>query len=161
MSERHRLPERLLETVTAELERIGAGPGGVALADILARWPEAVGETIARNAWPARRSRDGTVLVHTSSSAWAQELTHLEAQVRAKLGEDAPPLRFVVGALPARGQEAVSEAERIVHRPTQAEVAQAADLARGISAEAVREAVRKACELSLAAQRGGRTDRPI
>ena len=161
MSQRYRLPERLIETVTAELERMGAGPGGAALADILARWSEAVGETIARNAWPARRARDGTVLVHTSSSAWAQELTHLEAQVRAKLGGDAPPLRFVVGALPAGGQEPVPEAERFVHRPTQAEATQAADLARGISADAVREAVRKACELSLAAQRGGRTDRSV
>jgi hypothetical protein len=161
MSGRYRLPEGLFDSVATELDRIGAGAGGAALAELLARWPEAVGETIARNAWPARRSRDGTVLVHTSSSAWAQELTHLEEQVRAKLGPEAPRLRFAVGALPATGRETVSEAQRFVHRPTEAEDAQAAELAGRIDADSVREAVREACALSLAAQRGERTDRRV
>ena len=100
------------------------------------------------------------MLVHTSSSAWAQELTHLEAQVRAKLGGDAPPLRFVVGALPAGGQEPVPEAERLVHRPTQAEATQAAELARGISTDAVREAVRKGLR-ALSCGTEGWADRPL
>jgi hypothetical protein len=161
MSSRYRLPEGLFDTVAAELDRIGAGVGGAVLADVLVRWPEAVGETIARNAWPAKRSRDGTVLVHTSSSAWAQELTHLEEQVRAKLGPEAPRLRFAVGPLPAAGPETVPEAQRFVHRPTEAEAARAAEIAGGIGADDVREAVREACALSLAAQRRERTDRSV
>ena len=161
MSDRHRLPERLFDSVRDELERLDPGSGGAALTELLARWPGAVGDVVARNAWPARRTRDGIVLVHTSSSAWAQELTQLEAQVRAKLGDDAPRFRFAVGPLPAAGREAVPEAERVVHRPTEADSAEADRIAREIEAEAVREAVREACALSLAAQRIERTDRPI
>jgi hypothetical protein len=161
MRDRHRLPERLSDSVRDELERLDPGSGGTALTELLARWPAAVGDMVARNAWPARRTRDGTVLVHTSSSAWAQELTQLEAQVRAKLGESAPRLRFAVGPLPAPGQEPVPEAERSVHRPTDADSAEADRIVRGIEAEAVREAVREACALSFAVQRAARTDRPI
>ena len=48
------------------------------MADLVARWPEAVGRGIARNAWPARIARDGTLHVNTptrsgrSSSAIAR-----------------------------------------------------------------------------------------
>lgn len=161
MSGGHRLPERLATAVHAELDRVGAGAGGAALAELLARWPGAVGETIARNAWPARCTRDGTVIVHTSSSAWAQELTHLAAQVRETLGEGAPPLRFVVGPLPEPGPEAVPGRCRSVHSPNAAELEQAARMAAAIEAPAVRERVREACALSLAAQRAGPTDRSI
>src|SRR6188508_3404090 len=68
MSDRHRLPERLSDSVRDELERLDPGSGGTALTELLARWPGAVGDVVARNAWPARRTRDGIVLVHTSSS---------------------------------------------------------------------------------------------
>src|SRR3712207_8602350 len=39
----------------------------------------------------ARVARDGTVHVHTSSSAWAFELTQLEGRVREALADAAPP----------------------------------------------------------------------
>src|SRR5215216_1734477 len=79
--------EDLGGTVRGELDKLG--PGG-AIVDVVRVWPSAVGEQIARNAWPARVARDGTLHVATSSSAWAFELGHLEADVRARLGELAP-----------------------------------------------------------------------
>ena len=63
--------ERIGDDVRRELGQLG--PGG-AIADVVAAWPEAVGDSIARNAWPARIARDGTLHVATSSSAWAFEL---------------------------------------------------------------------------------------
>ena len=44
------------------------------MAELLERWPGAVGPQIARFAWPARIARDGTVHVATSDSVWAFEL---------------------------------------------------------------------------------------
>ena len=76
--------DRLADDVQRELSRFGpqAEIGRLAQA-----WPAAVGEQIARNAWPARVARDGTLHVHTSSSAWAFELAQLERDVRNRLGD--------------------------------------------------------------------------
>jgi len=78
-----RFPERIGDDVQRELKRFG--PLG-AMAEIVKAWPAAVGASIARNAWPARVSRDGTLHVATSSSAWAFELGLLEADIRKRLG---------------------------------------------------------------------------
>jgi len=96
--------DRLARDVERELRRFG-GPGG--MAEIVAAWPGAVGPEIARNAWPARLARDGTLYVSASSSVWAFELGHVEAEIRERLGaalDAAPPsrLRFAVGRLPER-----------------------------------------------------------
>jgi predicted nucleic acid-binding Zn ribbon protein len=87
----------------------GALPPSERAADVAAiarRWPEAVGEMIAREAWPARLTGDGDLVVHTSAAVWASELTHLERDLRAKLESvgivPAPRLRFTVGAVPRR-----------------------------------------------------------
>ena len=45
------------------------------VAAIARRWPEAVGEAIAREAWPARLTPDGELVVHASASVWASELS--------------------------------------------------------------------------------------
>src|SRR5438034_9247491 len=90
--------EPLADTVRNEVTRLGpqAEIGRIAEA-----WPAAVGEQIARNAWPARIGRDGTLHVHTSSSTWAFELGQLAADIRGRLGSLAPPkLRFAPGPLP-------------------------------------------------------------
>ena len=55
--------ERLGDEVGRQLGRFG--PQG-AIGDVVAVWPDAVGEAIARNAWPARIARDGTVHVNTA-----------------------------------------------------------------------------------------------
>src|SRR5919198_5131115 len=99
--------DRLRAEIAREVARFGPVSG---LAPLVQAWPDAVGEAIARNAWPARIARDGTLHVHTSSSAWAFELGQLEAtlleRLRAAVGEGTPPrLRFAVGNLPPRSVE--------------------------------------------------------
>ena len=63
-------------------------------------WREAVGEQVAANSLPVRRSGDA-LIVHCASSGWASELTLLERQMRSRLEMlmDPPParLRFEVG----------------------------------------------------------------
>jgi hypothetical protein len=76
------------------------------VAAIARRWPEAVGEAIAREAWPARLTPDGELVVHASGAVWASELSHLARQLQGRLEEvgivPAPRLRFTVGAVPRR-----------------------------------------------------------
>jgi predicted nucleic acid-binding Zn ribbon protein len=64
--------KRLGDDVQRALGRLGPGSSIGALVEA---WPAAVGEDVARHAWPARMSRDRTLIVNTSSSAWAFELT--------------------------------------------------------------------------------------
>jgi hypothetical protein len=99
---------RRLEPIGAALDGAlaGAGPAPAALTAIVRRWPAAVGELVAREAWPVRLQRDGVLLVHCRSSVWASELRHLEPRLRAALEEHgvspAPALRFAVGVVPRR-----------------------------------------------------------
>src|ERR671918_476507 len=114
--------ELLGDDVRRELARFGPQAG---LGEVVAAWPAAVGPGIAANAWPARIARDGTLHVATSSSAWAFELTHLEATVRERLAERlgaaAPPaLRFAPGRLPEPGAEDVTTSARTVPKPSPA-----------------------------------------
>lgn len=148
------LPEQLGPEVERELARLGQAPAGRGdMTAILAAWPGAVGEAISRNAWPARFARDGTLIVHASSSAWAFELEQLSESVRDRLGASAPRLRFVVGPLPEPSHETVPEVERVAPAPGAVERSQAAALARGIEAPELREAVARAAAASLARAR--------
>ena len=95
-------PERIGDEVRRELSRFGPAEG---MTEIVRAWPEAVGEQIAQNAWPARLSRDGKLHVATSSSAWAFELAQLEPtlleHLSEALGARVPTgLRFAPGKLP-------------------------------------------------------------
>jgi hypothetical protein len=147
-----RFPERIGGEVERELKRFG--PVG-AMAEIVRAWPSVVGDSIARNAWPARVSRDGTLHVATSSSAWAFELGLLEASIRERLevplGADAPPrLRFAPGRLPEPPREAESEGRTGPPEPTPDEEREAANLAARIEDENLRKVVAKAAAASLA-----------
>jgi hypothetical protein len=155
--------EPLGEEVRRELARFGPQSG---LGDIVAAWPEAVGAAIAANAWPARIARDGTLHVATSSSAWAFELTQLEATVRAKLAErlegDPPPsLRFMPGPLPEPSGTGVESPQRTVPEPSPAELAEGEQMAAEIGDSALRAAVARAAAASLAATARRSSDRPI
>lgn len=146
--------------VRRELGRFGPEAG---LGPIVAAWPEAVGAAIAANAWPARVGRDGTLHVAAASSAWAFELTQLEAQVRerlrARLGDTAPPrLRFAVGPLPEGGGEAVEEVGRKVPKVTAEVRAEGERIADEIDDPDLRKLVARAAAASLA---GARDDRPV
>ena len=127
------------------------------MAELLERWPEAVGEAIARNAWPARIARDGTVHVNTGDSVWAFELGHRAAEIAERLG--VPAVRFspgkVAGAMPA---EATAESLAPRPEPTAEERRQAAEIAASIEDEELRDLVARAVAASLSSQRG---DRPF
>jgi hypothetical protein len=125
------------------------------MADLVAAWPGAVGETVAANAWPARIARDGTLHVATSSSAWAFELTQLAAEVAARLrealGNDAPArLRFAPGPLPELPVPGPSSAPPPPLEPSLEHAREARSWAAGIESEELRKTVEKAVRASLA-----------
>jgi hypothetical protein len=144
-------------SVKRELGRLGP-PGQIQ--DVVRVWPEAVGTEIARNAWPARVARDGTLHVAVSSSSWAFELTHLAAEIAARLAvllEEPPPaLRFAPGRLPEASPEPVETVHRHGAAPGEEELREAATLAAGIDNTALREVVAKAAAASLAKGASGR-----
>ncbi len=114
-----------------ELSRFGPAEG---MTEIVRAWPEAVGEQIARNAWPARLSRDGKLHVATSSSAWAFELAQLEPKLLERLSEplgDHVPggLRFAPGKLPEPPTGGGPTSPRSIGKPTQSDLDTAAELA--------------------------------
>ena len=117
--------------------------------ELVERWPAAVGPAIARNAWPARIARDGTVHVHTADSVWAFELGQQAAEMAARLGVS--KLRFAPGPLPEPDPEEHAEAAL---EPTPEEGELAAAIASSIEDENLRESVQKAVSFSLARGRG-------
>jgi hypothetical protein len=156
-------PTRLEGDVRRELDRLG--PGG-RIGDVVAIWPDAVGPAIAANAWPARISRDGTLHVATSSSAWAFELTQLVGTVRGKLGErlgEATPsaLRFAPGHLPEAGPEDVPTPPRTVPTPSRHARDRAAAMAADVQDPVIGAAISRAAAASLAAAEEGSSDRPF
>lgn len=132
-----------------ELERFGPQAG---MAELVERWPEAVGGAIARNAWPARISKDGTVQVATADSIWAFELGQRAAELAGLLG--VARIRFAPGPLPEAEREA--DAVRVEVSPQDGERARA--IASAVTDENLRESVQKAVGLGLAR---GRATRPI
>ena len=108
---------------------------------------------IARNAWPARIARDGTLHVATADSIWAFELGHRAAEIAERLG--VPKVRFALGPLPSG--EAVS-ASSTAAAPTAEDLRRAAEIAAAIEDENLRESVQKAVSFGLARRA---SDRPV
>jgi hypothetical protein len=151
--------DRLGDTLRDELSRLGPNAG---LAEIVAVWPGVVGDAIARNAWPARISRERILHVATSGAAWAFELTQLAGEImerlRAKLGDQTPAgLRFAVGRVPAQAADPAALAPQPPPRPTSAEAIEAEALVAAIEDEGLREIVARAARASLARRRGDRS----
>ena len=136
--------------IRSELARYGPQAG---MAELVERWPDVVGAAIARNAWPARIARDGTVHINTADSVWAFELGQKAAEIAGKLGVE--KLRFAAGPLPEADEEAAVSAP-VETTPEDEERARA--IASSISDQNLRESVQKAVSLSLAR---GRSDTPI
>lgn len=152
--------ERLDGSVRRVLRGVGVPDAGQ-LAELTAAWPAAVGDAIARAAWPQRLARDGTLVVATASSTWAFELGRMAPEILAKLRRDLPAaaptgLKFVTGPVPeppappsrppAPGRAAVSpEAAREAER-----------LALAIGDEELRRTVARAAAASLARARDDR-----
>jgi hypothetical protein len=147
--------ERIGQDVRRELSRFGPA---AQLGELVTRWPAAVGDSIARNAWPARIQRDGTLIVHASSSAWAFELTQLESQVRESLGRLAPRrIRFMPGPLPSEAESSPEEATPERAPPSAEALATAADIASSIDDERLRKLVARAAAASMSEARSARS----
>jgi Dna[CI] antecedent, DciA len=140
--------ERVGKDVGRELGRFGPAAG---MAPVVDAWPTAVGEDIARNAWPARLARDGTLHVNTTDSIWAFELKSRAQEIRERLGAAAPPrLAFAPGPIPEPPVSPSAAAEKTPPQPRPEHVAEADSLARMIRDEELRKVVAKAAALSLA-----------
>jgi hypothetical protein len=139
--------EPLDKDLKRELRALGPN---AAISETVAAWPAAVGDEIARNAWPARFQRDGTLVVHTKDAIWAFELGHRAAQIAGRL-PGSPPLTFRAGPLPEPAAPQTPP-----HAPPAAtleEERQAAEWAASIEDEGLREAVARAAAASLARRR--------
>lgn len=154
--------ERIGSEVERELGR-GGSRDALPLAQITAAWSSAVGETVARQAWPLRIGRDGTLHVATSSSTWAFELDRLSeeilSQLASRLTGDVPKkLRFAVGPVPEPDTPATTlpATSSAVPTPTPEEIAAADAAGAAIGDHDLRELVIRAARASLARARSGR-----
>jgi hypothetical protein len=115
---------------------------------VLAAWSGAVGPEIAKNAWPARIGRDGTVHVHTADAIWAFELGNRAAEIAVRLG--VPKLRFAAGAVPEHAAGPGHEPPPVVPQPSPDDEERAAALAATVEDEELRDRIARAAALSLA-----------
>jgi len=143
--------DRIRDAVRSELGRFGPAAG---MAELVAAWPEVVGEGIARNAWPARVARDGTLHVNALDSVWAFELQQRAGEIAHRLG--VPAVRFVPGPVPEPALEPAAEAGRDRIEPTERDRLQGEALAAPIEDPELREAVARAAAASLARAASGR-----
>jgi len=140
--------DRVGNAVGRELARFGPVVG---MAPLVEAWPAAVGPDIARNAWPARLARDGTLHVHTADSIWAFELKGRAEEIRARLGEHAPRrLAFAPGPVPEPLERTSEGAAKAPVGPTPEHLARADSLVRAIRDEELRKVVAKTVAFSLA-----------
>jgi hypothetical protein len=160
VSDRSWHPRTIGESVLDEAGRFApAGPMGA----VVAAWPDAVGEAIASEAWPARLGRDGTLHVTASSSVWAYELAQLEETVLARLsehlgGETPKRLRFAAGRVPSRASGDTRDPARPPPPPpSEAARRAAAAVTAGIEDKELRALVAEAAARSLSRP----DDRPL
>jgi hypothetical protein len=93
-----------LEAVAKLLKSVYPAPDQLEAARAFSWWSRAVPSRILANARPVRLS-GGVLLVHVSSSVWANELSYLTDDLLSRLREHAPMsrverIRFQVGPLP-------------------------------------------------------------
>jgi hypothetical protein len=154
--------ERIGDEIQRELAR-GGSRDAIPLAGITAIWPEAVGSAVARQAWPLRLARDGTLHVAAASATWANELSLLQdeilAALRAKLGGESPSrIAFAVGPIPEPERPQEQADPGLPNAPeVPPEVAREADAAAAeIGDPELRELVARAARASLLKGRSGR-----
>jgi hypothetical protein len=138
--------DRIGDDVTRELRRFGPN---AEISAAVAAWPAAVGAEIARNAWPARFQRDGTLIVHTRDAVWGFELTHRGEEIGSRL-PGKPTLKFVPGPLPEPSAETTGPAVDPLPEATLEQARTAAEWAAPIEDPELREAVARAARASLA-----------
>jgi len=144
--------ERIGDEVRRELARFGPSAG---MTEIVAAWPEAVGEAIAQNAWPARIGRDGTLYVHAADAIWAFELGQRAPEIAERVGVER--IRFAPGPLPGAAEEPAPPRPAAPPRPLPEHLERAAEITAGIEDEDLRETVARAVAASLAREPSDRT----
>jgi hypothetical protein len=147
--------KHLGDEVKSELGRV-TGADVAALAEIVEAWPAAVGDVIARHAWPARVGRDGTLQVNTSDSVWSFELTSRAAEIAGRVGVER--IRFAPGRLPEADVAEDARPGTSPRKPSESMLEEGARLAAGIEDENLRKIVARAAAASLA---GGISDRSV
>lgn len=146
--------ERLEDSLRGALQGAGVPDAGV-LTDVTRAWPRAVGDEIARAAWPRRITGDGTLLVACASATWAFELgllgEEILAKLRAAVGADVPAaIRFSPGPVPAPAAAAAAptvQAPPEIDGPTRL---LAEELTAAMSDEELRATIARAAAASLA-----------
>jgi len=138
--------EPLGDEVQRELGRLGPQAG---IGDAVAAWPDAVGAEIARNAWPARFQRDGTLIVHARDAVWAFELTQRAAEISSRMPSK-PSLKFIPGPVPEPSAEAPATAQVSPPEATAEQALEASRYAAVIDDGELRELVARAARASLA-----------
>jgi hypothetical protein len=143
--------ERLGHAAERTLSALGTPELGQ-LSTVTTAWPAAVGDAVARNAWPRRIGRDGTLHVATVSSVWAFELDRLAPvlldRLSRELGEAAPAaLRFAPGAVPEPPPAPAAPSPR---RATPAARGEATRVAAAIDDPELRALVERAAAAGLA-----------
>jgi len=138
--------EPLGDELQRELGRLGPQAG---IGDAVTAWPAAVGAEIARNAWPARFQRDGTLIVHARDAVWAFELTQRAAEISSRMPSK-PQLKFIPGPVPEPAAAPAAEAPPAAPEATAEQAAEAARWAAAIDDEELRELVAGAARASLA-----------
>jgi predicted nucleic acid-binding Zn ribbon protein len=137
--------KRIGEEVSRELGRFGPE---ARIAAFVEAWPAAVGETIARSAWPARVARDGTLHVNTADSIWAFELTSRAGDVAQRLGVER--VKFAPGRLPETGAPEHQSEQSPPLQASPEHQQEAARLAAEIEDADLRKIVARAAAASLA-----------
>lgn len=154
--------ERIGGEVERELAR-GGSRDAIPLARLTEAWPDTVGEAIARQAWPLRITRDGTLHVATASATWANELMLLSSDIlerlRDRLGPEAPAsLRCAAGPIPESAAPTTTDATG-VPSPVDASpeiIATASSVASVIDDPELRELVARAARASLSREASDR-----
>jgi predicted nucleic acid-binding Zn ribbon protein len=151
--------ERIGNEIDRELARSGSRDA-IPLAALTAAWPTTVGAAVARQAWPLRIARDGTLHVAVASATWAHELDLLQEAIlealRTRLDDAAPSrLRFAVGPIPEPPPAAAAVEARPPEVPP--EIASEASLvAAEIDDPELRALVARAARASLLRARSDR-----
>ncbi len=138
------------DQIRSELSRVGADSGA---GDAVTAWPAVVGDEIARNAWPARRQPDGTLVVHVRDAIWGFELTQRAGEISSRL-PGRPKLRFTPGPLPDTTPEQQPPPPLEVS-PEHAR--EASVMTAGIEDPNLRESVAKVIKTALARTPDGRS----
>ncbi len=139
---RRRDPYALPERIGSSIET-SAPAGAGDLRRIADAWVEVVGPALAAHAMPARRRRDGGLVIHVTDASWQQavelERRRLTTLLRERLGDEAmTELRVEIGPVAARPTD---QAPNAVATPPRPPSPRARALTAGVQDERLRAAI--------------------